>query len=192
MYDLDYDYIAMLVNRVKQGDSDAFAELYTATYQNLYQFTYRYIKDQYRAQDILQDVYIIALKNIKQLKNPRLFVSWLNQINFRVCFDVSRKLQNQGEYLMPDEDFSAVLSEEMGPEDTVLADIEQNELQAYILSLPPREAQAIIMKYYNNMTLDEIADAMNLSRSTIKRQLSSGKKTLCSFFAETKRGGVHS
>lgn len=143
MYDLDYDYIAMLVNRVKQGDSDAFAELYTATYQNLYQFTYRYIKDQYRAQDILQDVYIIALKNIKQLKNPRLFVSWLNQINFRVCFDVSRKLQNQGEYLMPDEDFSAVLSEEMGPEDTVLADIEQNELQAYILSLPPREAQAI-------------------------------------------------
>ena len=133
----------MLVNRVKQGDSDAFAELYTATYQNLYQFTYRYIKDQYRAQDILQDVYIIALKNIKQLKNPRLFVSWLNQINFRVCFDVSRKLQNQGEYLMPDEDFSAVLSEEMGPEDTVLADIEQNELQAYILSLPPREAQAI-------------------------------------------------
>ena len=46
MYDLDYDYIAMLVNRVKQGDSDAFAELYTATYQNLYQFTYRYIKDQ--------------------------------------------------------------------------------------------------------------------------------------------------
>ena len=93
---------------------------------------------------------------------------------------------------MPDEDFSAVLSEEMGPEDTVLADIEQNELQAYILSLPPREAQAIIMKYYNNMTLDEIADAMNLSRSTIKRQLSSGKKTLCRFFAETKMGGVHS
>ena len=64
MHDLDYDYIAMLVNRTKQGDSDAFAELYTATYQELYRFAYRYFKDQYRAQDILQDVYIIALKNI--------------------------------------------------------------------------------------------------------------------------------
>lgn len=191
MYDLDYDYIAMLVNRVKQGDSDAFAELYTATYQNLYQFTYRYFKDQYRAQDILQDVYIIALKNIKSLKNPRLFVSWLNQINFRVCLDVSRRLHIQGENLVPDEDLSALLSEELGPEDTVLAGMEQNELQGYILSLPPREAQAIILKYYNNMTLDEIADAMNLSRSTIKRQLSSGKKTLCRFLSETRRGGVH-
>lgn len=45
MHDLDYDYIAMLVNRTKQGDSDAFAELYTATYQELYRFAYRYFKD---------------------------------------------------------------------------------------------------------------------------------------------------
>lgn len=178
MAGLDYDYIATLVRRTKQGDSDAFAELYTATYQQQYRFIYRYFNDAYRAQDILQEVYIIVLKNIKTLKNPRLFVSWLNQINFRVCFDISRKMKRQGENLMPNDDFSSILSEDMGPEDTVLKEIQQTELQSSILSLPPREAQAIIMKYYNNMTIDEISDAMNLSKSTVKRQLANGRKSL--------------
>lgn len=55
--ELDYDYLAKLVERTQMGDSDAFAELYTATYQKQYRFAYQYTKDSYLAQDILQDVY---------------------------------------------------------------------------------------------------------------------------------------
>ena len=89
--ELDYDYLAKLVERTQMGDSDAFAELYTATYQKQYRFAYQYTKDSYLAQDILQDVYILVLKNIHTLKNPRLFVSWLHQITFRICFDTLRR-----------------------------------------------------------------------------------------------------
>lgn len=63
--ELDYDYLAKLVERTQMGDSDAFAELYTATYQKQYRFAYQYTKDSYLAQDILQDVYILVLKNIR-------------------------------------------------------------------------------------------------------------------------------
>ena len=52
------------------GDSDAFAELYAATYQRLYHFAYHYLKDEYLAQDALQETYILVLKNIHSLKNP--------------------------------------------------------------------------------------------------------------------------
>lgn len=89
--ELDYDYLAKLVERTQMGDSDAFAELYTATYQKQYRFAYQYTKDSYLAQDILQDVYILVLKNIHTLKNPRLFVSWLHQITFRICFDTTQR-----------------------------------------------------------------------------------------------------
>ena len=41
--ELDYDYIAKLVRKTQEGDSDAFAELYTATYQSQYRFAYQYI-----------------------------------------------------------------------------------------------------------------------------------------------------
>lgn len=93
--ELDYDYLAKLVERTQMGDSDAFAELYTATYQKQYRFAYQYTKDSYLAQDILQDVYILVLKNIHTLKNPRLFVSWLHQIAFRICFDTTQKMKRQ-------------------------------------------------------------------------------------------------
>ena len=86
---LDYKYIAKLVEKAQMGDSDAFAELYAATYQRQYHFAYRYLKDEYLAQDALQETYILALKNLSKLKDPTLVIAWLNQINFRVCFNLN-------------------------------------------------------------------------------------------------------
>ena len=51
---LDYSYLASLVSRVQDGDSNAFAELYAATYQKEYRFAYKYLKEEYLAQDALQ------------------------------------------------------------------------------------------------------------------------------------------
>lgn len=56
MDELDYNYLAELVLKTQRGDSEAFAELYTATYQKQYRFAYRYAKDAYLAQDILQGI----------------------------------------------------------------------------------------------------------------------------------------
>lgn len=88
---LDYNYMAELVVNAQSGDSDAFAELYAATYQKQYQFAYSYLKDMYLAQDALQETYIIALKELSKLKDPMLLVAWLNQINFRICFQLHKK-----------------------------------------------------------------------------------------------------
>ncbi len=182
MDELDYDYLARLVRRTQAGDSNAFAELYTATYKKQYRFTYQYVKDPYLAQDVLQDVYILVLKNINLLKNPRLFVSWLNQINFRVCYDVCQKrIRHEKEYNyvngVPETDeYSG--SKISDPEKEVEERIRQAELMSQILSLHPNEAQTIIMRYYNDMSLDEIADAMNCSHSTVKRRLAKGKREL--------------
>ena len=54
MADLDYKYLSELVLRAQEGDSDSFAELYVATYQHQYRFSYRYLQDQFLAQDALQ------------------------------------------------------------------------------------------------------------------------------------------
>ena len=90
---LDYKHIANLVSRAQSGDSNAFAELYAATYQRQYLYAYRYLKDEFLAQDALQETYILALKNLIKLKDPTLVISWLNQINFRVCYNLHKKQQ---------------------------------------------------------------------------------------------------
>ena len=99
MAELDYDYIAQLVVQAQKGSSDAFAELQAATYRRQYQCACRYVKDIFLAQDILQETYILVLKNLSKLKNPRLFVSWINQITFHVCFDYNEKFKVQSSEL---------------------------------------------------------------------------------------------
>ena len=193
--ELDYEYLAQLVRKTQKGDSDAFAELYTATYQKQYRFAYQYVKDPYLAQDILQDVYILVLKNIHTLKNPRLFVSWLHQITFRICFDTFKRKQIQeAELSQDDAHLSPIHSASDGgandPEKHILKQDTQIQIMNAIQSLPPHLAQPVIMRYYNNMSIDDISDAMDLSRSTIKRRIQKARKMLEDIL-RTEKGGIH-
>lgn len=190
MAELDYEYLAKLVKKAQKNDSDAFAELYTATYKKQYRFTYQYVKDPYLAQDILQEVYIIVLKNLNTLKNPRLFISWLNQINFRICFNVYQKELRHSQQLGLEEGFKGSHSAHpsTSPEDQMQEKARQTELMEQILSLHPKEAQSIIMKFYNDMTIEEIANAMDCSKSTVKRNLAHGKAHLEELLRKDKGG----
>ena len=97
---LDYNYLADLVINAQNGDSDAFAELYAATYQKQYNFAYSYLKDEFLAQDALQEIYITALRNLSKLRDPMLLIAWLNQINFRICFHLHQRQERYNEELI--------------------------------------------------------------------------------------------
>lgn len=177
MDSLDYKYIAQLVTRAQVGDSDAFAELYAATYQRQYLYSLKYLRDEYLAQDALQETYILALKNLTKLKDPTLVISWLNQINFRVCYNMHLKQQRYNQEMnVTDEDFENVVSDgsdqaNATPEDSVVLVDSRRYLINQILKLPFTESQVILLKYYRNMKLEEIAQLMDISRTSVKRYL---------------------
>ncbi len=58
----NHSYIAALVKRAQEDDSDAFAELYVLTYRQQYQFARNYLHDDDLAQDAVQEIYILALR----------------------------------------------------------------------------------------------------------------------------------
>lgn len=181
----DYHYIAELVIRAQANDSDAFAELYAATYQRQYHFSCRYLKDECLAQDALQETYTIALESISKLREPSLVIAWLNQINFRVCYNLSTKQQRYNTEL---KEYNDALLAEIGPpymqngktDPEALAI--QGDFSQYlidqVLKLPFTESQVILLKYYQHMKQDEIARLMDISRSSVKRYLASGLKRL--------------
>ena len=179
---MDYKYLAELVLRAQEGDSDSFAELYVATYQQQYRFSYRYLKDEYLAQDALQETYILALKNLTTLRDPTVFVSWLNQINMRVCYRIFRNEQRQVADLDRFEQISMLSRELRGdassPEYRTLQQDDHDYLLKQIMALPFSESQAIMLRYFRNMKLEEIADMMDISLSSVKRYLESAKKKL--------------
>ena len=186
MATLDYSYLASLVDRVQDGDSNAFAELYAATYQKEYRFAYKYLKEEFLAQDALQETYILALKHIGSLKDPKLFVSWLNQINFRVCFKMHQKQQKFNAELTEFENNSEVYRDrtEENPEQQVVKVDQEEYIIRQVMSLPFSESQAILLRYYNNMRIDEIAKLLDCCRSSVKRYIRNGQDRLRSLIKQ--------
>lgn len=179
MADFNHSYIGQLVLRAQNSNSDAFAELYAMTYQHTYNYAVHYLRDGNIAQDAVQETYILALRNINGIKEPSLFVAWLNQICFRVCYDMSRKNKQEYGEINP-ELIELVHDEYLGhnPEDQVEQTDEIDRLQKAVSTLPFNEQQVIVMRYYNDMKLEEIASALNISRSSVKRYLISARERL--------------
>lgn len=187
MKEPNHEYIAELVLRAQIDDSDAFAELYSLTYNKVYNYACHYLHDIYLAQDAVQEVYISVLKNITSLKEPVLFIAWLNRISFNICYDMVKKRNEK--YGLIDDSILELFSDEHvfnNPESHVVkADITER-LTAAINQLSPLDREFIILKYYNNMKLDDIASATEVSKSTVKRHLISAEKTLHTIMSENE------
>lgn len=179
MADYNHAYIASLVKRAQVGNSEAFTELYALTYNHTYNYAARYLKDEHLAQDAVQETYITAFKKLKGIKDPSLFVAWLNQINFHTCFDMCKKNNSTYGYVDPEQlELTRDDNIEHNPEDVYERNDEINKLHAAIDELPFHEKQVIVMRYYNEMKLEEIAKALSISRSTVKRYLQNAKDKL--------------
>lgn len=178
--ELDIQYVASLVVRARQNDSDAFAELYALTYNKVYNYSRHYLRNDFIAQDALQEIYILALKNLHKLNDPTLFIAWLNRISFNVCYDICQKSKH-GEFPCYDSDLLETVPDEhlsSNPEARCQKEDEIKQLTNSMNQLPFHEKEVLTMRYFNDMKLEDIADAMNISRSTVKRYIVSGKEHL--------------
>ena len=189
MKELDHLYLSSLVTLAQNNDSNAFAELYALTYNHIYNYAYHYLKDQYLAQDAVQETYIIAFKKIKNINDPALFVAWINQIAFHVCFKFSKK-RNEGYGTIDDEMLEAICDEKLStnPEHCTIHKDTHQSLYNAIEMLPIQEKQVIILRFFNNMKIDEIVKTTGYSKSSVKRYLSRAQDFLKNKMLEA--GGV--
>ncbi len=173
---LDYQYISRLVVSAQAGEGEAFAELYAATYQKQYAFALWYLEDEYLARDALQKIYVTALRNMAQLKDPDLFLSWLKQISFRICFRM------QGE---------ARQGENMARTGMLRLDGREYTI-GQVMKLPFTESQVLLLRYFRHMKMGEIANLMELDRGSVRWYLKKGRKRLAGMFeqgGEAKKNG---
>lgn len=179
MKEWDYKQIGKLVTLAQGGNSDSFATLYALTYNKTYAYCCRYLHDNYLAQDAVSEIYIKALKNLDKLTEPELFISWLNKIAFNTCYDFASK-RDGNTASTDDEDVELIIDEyeSHNPESSAITKNEYSRLHSAIDSLPFKEQQAIKMKFFNHMQLDDIAKVMKASRSSVKRYIASGEDML--------------
>ncbi len=175
MKEPDHLYIAGLVLRAQQNDNDAFAEIYALTYNKVYNYCRHYLRNDFSAQDAMQEVYISALRNIQKINDPTLFIAWLNRISFNVCYDMTRKNNSQDDISNPE--IMDILHDDYldsNPEALAQKKDEVRLIRQAVEALPFNQQEVITMRYFNNMKINEIADALGISKSSVKRYIAVG------------------
>lgn len=178
MKQYDHQYIAELVRRCWNNDSDAFAELYGYTYDKVRLFCLGYLHDEELAKDAVQEVYITVFRRISTLSDPQLFIAWLNRIAFHTCYDMAHSTDRAD----PTDDALLSLFQDSridsNPETLSVERGDHQYLQRMISSLPELEKEVIHLRYFRSMKLEDVADSMGFSLSTAKRTLRSAQKHL--------------
>ena len=182
----DHEQLARLVRRAQGGDRGAFDELYACTAQLQY-FAILGKVGPDAAPDLLQELYLIAWRNLARVK-PKAFVGYLNATARNLCRDYFKR-QGGTKAPAPVEDAAlesvahgrgaAARSAATDPASAVADADERARLsRALREDLNDRERDVVLMRYYQNMKLDEIAQETGLSLATVKRAIASALEKL--------------
>lgn len=189
----DFD-VATLVKQAQEGDEFAFSELYEHYYPAMLRVACKHTQvsgrnNQQDAEDVLQEAMLSAYKNIKSLKNPKSFKSWLTTIVVNRANDVmtsSYKANNINMSALSSDDKDGKEmeydpSDESGTyQPDVLLDNQTREdiLNDVMSHLSEEQRMVTIMYFYDDMTMDEIAEKLGIKTSTVIGRLQTAKKNI--------------
>lgn len=161
-----------LVEKIKKGDNKSFEKLYKLTEREVWFTCISFLKNETTAQDIMQETYITAFLKIQSLEKSSQIRSWLNRIAVNKC---KNYLKGKGEIQLDDEIFEnqAIVDERISIPEEYISDKAKREIILSIMQevLSDVQYQTVIMHYFNEMTVDEIAEVFECSRGTVLSRL---------------------
>ena len=167
--------IKELVLSAKNGNKKAFDKLYNLTSNDVWFTCVSLLKDEENAKDIMQETYITAFLKLNTLKDEEKFCGWLTAIATNKS---KNKLKGKVEYQIDDEVLIAKTEtdELMLPEEYInKAEKRKVLLQIIEDTLSFNQYQVVLMFYFNELSIAEIAQALEISEGTVKSRLNSSR-----------------
>lgn len=171
-----------LLCRARSGEQGALSELYRRTYGAAYRTAAVLIRDEDAVMDILQDSYVKAFRNLHQLREADKFRAWMKRIVHNSAVDWLRKrkpvifsemsYESESAAEIPDDRTCSL-------PDAVIDQRETARLMGEILdSLSEEQRAVVVMYYYEQMTVREIADELGANENTVKSRLLHGRRNI--------------
>lgn len=171
-----------LLCRARSGEQGALSELYRRTYGAAYRTAAVLIRDEDAVMDILQDSYVKAFRNLHQLREADKFRAWMKRIVHNSAVDWLRKrkpvifsemsYESESAAEIPDDRTCSL-------PDAVIDQRETARLMGEILdSLSEDQRAVVVMYYYEQMTVREIADELGANENTVKSRLLHGRRNI--------------
>lgn len=160
-----------LIQKVKQGDREALNDLIKEYYQGVFAYFFRNTRDYHKSNDLTQDVFIKVVSGIDSYENRGKFKAWL----FTVACNVLRN-QWRHENLHKQCEYNEAVGGASDDHSTAVAD--KLRLEDALEQLPPEQREAVILKYYHDLRIRDIALITGAAEATVKSRLNYALKKL--------------
>jgi RNA polymerase sigma-70 factor, ECF subfamily len=166
---------SLWVDSSKQGDSLAFNRLVLKWEKTVYNVARRMLLDQEEAADATQEIFLLAFRNIRSFRKSSKFSTWLYRIALNHCISRAKR-RPQGTHLSLDDQYSRGIPErELQVGATQSGELLRAEKQTRVLAalshLAPEQRAVVEMKFFEDMTFEDIALVLETPVSTIKSRL---------------------
>jgi RNA polymerase sigma-70 factor (ECF subfamily) len=155
------------IARARAGDADAWGELYREYAPAIFRFCRRALPTREDAEDATMDVFMKLKDKLVQYDQTRSFTAWLYKVAANHCWDVLRRRKSRQD--KETEDLENVPLEHPDPNqlDKLIKQRTGEEVRRALEKLGGRARMALVMRYYSDMSYDEIADALGVRRAFV-------------------------
>jgi RNA polymerase sigma-70 factor (ECF subfamily) len=163
----DQQRLADTISRARAGSLDAWGELYREFAPPIFRFCRRTMPAREDAEDATTEIFMKLREKIGQYDSSRPFQAWLYKVAANHCWDMLRRrrirqdLETEGVEDMPLEHPDPSQLEKMVEEST------NQDIRGALAKLPSRSRMALVLRYYSDMSYDEIADAIGVRRNFV-------------------------
>jgi RNA polymerase sigma-70 factor (ECF subfamily) len=175
-----------IIEACRRGDREAFRALYEAHKDKVYSIAlYFFHGDTSAAGDATQQVFLKLITNIKSFRGDSEFSTWLHRLVVNTCLDGSRKSKSREQSAEP-ADLARIADPASQDEDFARRQV-AGRVQAALSSLPPKLRMPILLRYFEDLSYAEMAQALQCSAGTVASRLSEGHKLLAQKLEKLRR-----
>jgi RNA polymerase sigma-70 factor (ECF subfamily) len=176
-----------LIAKAQEGDLFSFDQLVKKYQKKIYFLAYRMVKNHDAADDIAQETFINAYSSIKSFKLGYNFYTWL----YRICMNLSINYLKRQKFVIPESQFeeeTSPLEKETTTEDPLSLLVQkerERKIEQAIDSLPPKYKAVFILKVYEDLSYEEIAQTLKISLGTVMSRLFRARERLQKLLKDT-------
>ncbi len=182
-----------LVAAVRQGDDRAFEELFSRYRSRITGYVLGMVRDHARAEDITQEVFLSALRRLRDSERPIAFKPWIYEIAKNACIDEFRRTRRASEVSLNADDDSpsgdgSLVSKQLTPDAAIENKQRLEALRGAFRGLSETHHRLLVMRELEGLSYREIADRMEMSRPMVESTLFRARRRLGEEYQELTSG----
>jgi RNA polymerase sigma factor (sigma-70 family) len=183
--------VAELLRRVEAGDLEAWGDLYREYAPAVFRFCRRALATREDAEDATIEIFMKVRQKLRMYDPSRPFTAWLHRVASNYCWDLLRRRRIRQDLEIGEIETLPLEHPDPGQLERLLMAQEGEQLQAALAKLPDRARMALVLRYYSEMSYDEIAGTLGVRPSFVGVLLLRARRQLRDVLMESGGSGIY-